>query len=68
MALKTPIRSFWCKGCVLTYVMSENNKTKSAVLFRLLTITIEALKKEIGRSRSRVINTQKEKVEKNGSA
>ena len=46
-------RSFRCE------VLSE---TKSAVLFRLLTQTLEAPKKEIGTGRMK--NKQKEKAEK----
>ena len=34
-----------CKGCVQIAVLSWNHKTKSAVLFRLLTQTKEAPKK-----------------------
>ena len=39
------IRSFWCQGYVQADVLSENHKTKSAVLARLLTQTIDAPKK-----------------------
>ena len=37
-------------GCVQTEVLSGNHKTKYAVIFRLLTQTIEAPKKELGLS------------------
>ena len=33
------------QGCIQTDVLSGNHKTKSAILFRLLTLTIEATKK-----------------------
>ena len=59
------IRSFWCQGYVQSEVLSGNHKTKNAVLLRLLTQTMEALKKEIGTVT--MINTQKEKAEKDDS-
>ena len=34
-----------CQGCVQSEVLSGNQKTKSAILFKLLTQTIEAPKK-----------------------
>ena len=34
-----------CQGCVQTAIQSGNHKTESAILFRLLTQTKEALKK-----------------------
>ena len=48
--------------------MAGNHKTKSAVLFKLLTQTIDTLKftQEINRT-VRMTNTQKEKAEKEDS-
>ena len=57
--------SIWCQWCLQTDVLSGNQKTESAVLFRLLTQTIEAPKKEI--KTVRMTNMQKEKVEKDNS-
>ena len=40
------LRSFRCLGCVQSKVLLGNDKTESAVLFRLLTQTIEAPRKK----------------------
>ena len=53
------------QGCVQTDVLSGNHKTKPAVLFRLLTQTIEAHKKRNGTVIKK--NTQKEKAIKDDS-
>ena len=52
-----------CQWCVQTEVLSGNHKTQSAVIFRLLTQTIEAPKKRT----LRVRNTEEERVQKDNS-
>ena len=54
------IRSIWCKGCVQTEVLSENHKTKSAALSRLITQTKESSKKRNITVRMTNIQNQKE--------
>ena len=58
------IMSFWCQGYVQTDVLSGNQMTKSAAIFRSLTQSIEAPKK---RNRTARVRMFERKIKSNNS-